>query len=72
MLKREIGDYITILSPIPIGGHKGYSVDRVMEQYQGEKTKIISIVNENVAPAYRLEIDNGRFFWIDSMFEDDK
>lgn len=74
MLKKDVGQYVTILDPIPLSGHKDYSIDREMEQYSGKRTEIIGIeneFNENFSPAYRLEIDNGRFFWIDSMLVDE-
>ena len=67
MMKYKVGDKVRVKNDLEACTEYGdYRFVRKMKDYRG---KVVTISKRN-SNSYRIEKDNGEFFWTDEMFED--
>lgn len=75
MLKHKIGDYVTIKANL-FTEHSYFTITDEMISYQEKVARIVSFAERDIFETeperivgYKLDIDNGKYGWEDSMFE---
>lgn len=77
IMRYKIGDQVKISSKLVDGGYytmegedKAYCFFLAkMQCYKGLKAKIVDVKFREEYQVYKLDIDNGRWSWVDGMFD---